>query len=387
MNGKAYIVASRRSALGRLGGLHRSRRLGDLAGPVVAATLQDAKVKPSDVDVLIAGNTSEGGNPARLIALAAGLPDRVAAFTVDRQDASGLDAILLAIREIEAGAAEVAVAGGADAMSTAPWRLARPRLASGTPHVVAPETMALASRASPDLLLEVEAWARTHALTRAKLDAFAVETHTRLDAAYSARLMKSEIVPMKANADEARDESATGPSIDDFEDADPLIEPNGALTPLTTASLHDGASFAVIVSERVWKALGSPQALCRIASTSLGLSPNHASAAAMSVTAALLKSLKPEARPQAPLFELNESSAAEAILFAKELSIAADRFNIRGGALARGHAPAASGAILVTRLFSELIRFGLADAPSHGIASIGASGGQGVAALFEHIAE
>lgn len=383
VNGKAYIVSTRRSALGRLGGLHRSRRLGDLAGPVVAAALQDAKLKPSDVDLLIAGNTTEGGNPARLIALAGGLPDRVAAFTVDRQDASGLDAILLGVREVEAGAAEIVIAGGADAMSTAPWRLARPRLASGTPHVVAPESMALASRATPELLEQVEALARENGLTRAKLDAFAVETHTRLDAAYSARLMKSEIVPMKANADEARDETATGPSIDDFEDADPLIEPGGALTPLTTASLHDGASFAVIVSERVWTALGSPPALVRVASASRGMSPNHTSAAALRATEALIGSLPSNARPSAPIFELNESSAAEAIIFAKEFGIAPDRFNIHGGALARGHVPGASGAILVTRLFSDLIRFASDATPRQGIASIGASGGQGVAALFE----
>src|SRR5262249_27937056 len=123
----AYVVAARRSALGRVGGLHKGRRIEELSAPVLAAALRDSGLKPQRVDEVIVGNASEGGNPARLIALAAGLSDDVPAVTIDRQCGSGLDAILGAIRAIAAGDAEVIVAGGAEALSTAPWRIAKPR--------------------------------------------------------------------------------------------------------------------------------------------------------------------------------------------------------------------------------------------------------------------
>ena len=108
---KAYIVAARRSALGRIGGLHRSRRLQDLAAPVVIAALADARISPEEVDEVVIGNASHGGNPARLIALTAGLPLTTPAITIDRQCGSGLDAILHAARCIAAGEARIIVAG------------------------------------------------------------------------------------------------------------------------------------------------------------------------------------------------------------------------------------------------------------------------------------
>ena len=135
----AYIIAARRTALGRIGGLHRNRRIAELAAPVVRAALEDCGLAPERVDELIAGNATEGGNPARLIALAAGLSDTAAAATIDRQCASGLDAILAAIRAIGAGEADVIVAGGGEAISTAPWRIAKPKSLYQLPHFMALE--------------------------------------------------------------------------------------------------------------------------------------------------------------------------------------------------------------------------------------------------------
>ena len=123
----AYIVAARRSALGRVGGLHRNRRVEDLAAPVIAAALADARIEPAEVDEVVIGNASQGGNPARLIALAAGLPLSAPALTIDRQCGSGLDAILHAVRAIDHGEAEIVVAGGVESLSTAPWRIAKPK--------------------------------------------------------------------------------------------------------------------------------------------------------------------------------------------------------------------------------------------------------------------
>jgi len=115
-----YIIAARRTAIGRIGGLHRLRRVEDLAAPVVEAVLKDTGVEASEVDEIIVGNCTAGDNPARLIALASGLPVTAMATTIDQQCASGLEAILAAARRIAAGEAEIVVAGGVESLSTAP---------------------------------------------------------------------------------------------------------------------------------------------------------------------------------------------------------------------------------------------------------------------------
>ena len=98
--GAAYIVAARRTAIGRVGGLHRNRRVEELAVPVVQSVLADACIAPDQIDGIIIGNATQGGNPARLIALAAGLPERASAQTIDRQCASGLEAILADLQHL-----------------------------------------------------------------------------------------------------------------------------------------------------------------------------------------------------------------------------------------------------------------------------------------------
>jgi acetyl-CoA C-acetyltransferase len=135
----AYIVAARRTALGRVGGLHRNRRVEDLAAPIVLAVLKDAGLAAERVDEVIVGNCAAGGNPARLIALSAGLPEATPATTIDQQCGSGLEAILAAIRQIGTGEAEIVVAGGAESLSTAPWRIAKPKSLYQTPHFIGME--------------------------------------------------------------------------------------------------------------------------------------------------------------------------------------------------------------------------------------------------------
>lgn len=124
---KVYIVAARRSAIGRIGGLHRRRRLEELTSPIITKALEDARIAHGEVDDVILGNATAGGNPARLVALTSGLPDATPALTVDRQCASGLEAIVQAQHLIASGAARIVVAGGMESLSTAPWRVARPR--------------------------------------------------------------------------------------------------------------------------------------------------------------------------------------------------------------------------------------------------------------------
>lgn len=381
----AYIVAARRSALGRVGGLHRQRRLEDLAAPVIAAVLEDAGLSADRVDEFVVGNTTHGGNPARLLALAAGLPETVPALTIDRQCSSGLDAILHAIRTIASGDADVVVAGGVESLSTAPWRIARPRSLYQTPHFIVPEGPAEPGQDLGQVWMPSERLARRLSLSRMAQDAFAFKSHLKAEQARQDRRFVGEIVPLRANAEEARDQSANNPSLEDFEQEEPFEPPSGTVTPANISVPHDGAAMVVVVSEHIWSELGRPPALRLVNAAARGVLPEEEAEAPIAAMQRLLTRLNGFDRSAIHAIEISESSAAQAIAVASELGFDQDLVNPRGGALVRGHASAASGAILVVRLFTDLVRAKKAPRTGFGAAAQGALGGLGLAAMFEAV--
>jgi acetyl-CoA C-acetyltransferase len=175
----AYIVAARRTAIGRVGGLHKSRRIEELCAPLVGVALQDSGLEPARVDELIVGNATQGGNPARLIALAAGLPETMPAASIDRQCGSGLDAILAAARAIKLGDAQAIIAGGAEAISMAPWRVAKPRSLQQLPRFLGYEPGAGEERDVPAHVESAEVLAARLGIGRAEQDAYALGLTSR----------------------------------------------------------------------------------------------------------------------------------------------------------------------------------------------------------------
>ncbi|MGD9670561.1 MAG: acetyl-CoA C-acyltransferase [Hyphomicrobiaceae bacterium] len=383
----AYIVAARRSALGRVGGLHRTRRIDSLAAPVIAAALADAQLCPTEVEEIVLGNATEGANPARLVALAAGLAETVPATTIDRQCGSGLEAIVTAHRIVRSGESEIVVAGGADSLSTAPWRIMRPRSLYQTPHFMRYEPAMTDSPDEPQPFEASEALARAYGITRAEQDEWALRAHDKAARAREERCFVGEIVPLRANAEEARDESSGGiPDADDIADAVPFLLEGGTLTPANTSAMHDGAAAVVVVSEQVWQRLGRPPALKLRATASLGATPAEEAAAPISATRKLLVRANGALDPHdIGVIELSESSAAQAIAFVRSLDLDPSKINADGGAIVRGHPFGASGAVLVARLFTSLVRRAGAEPSRYGLVSQGAIGGMGLAALFERV--
>lgn len=382
----AYVVAARRSALGRVGGLHRSRRIDALAAPVIAATLADALVSPAEVDDMILGNATEGGNPARLVALAAGLAETVSATTIDRQCGSGLEAILAAHRLIVTGESRIVVAGGAESLSTAPWRIMRPRSLYQTPHFVRYEPAMTDSPDQPQPFEASEALARSYGITRAEQDEWALRDHGRAAQAREQRCFIGEIVPLRVNVEEARDESLGTPDCDDMADAVPFLPDGGTLTPANTSAMHDGSAAAVVVGEEVWQRLGRPAALKLRTTASIGATPAEEAAAPITATRKLLARVNGALdHNDIGIVELSESSAAQAIAFARSLDLDPARINPDGGAIVRGHPFGASGAVLVARLFTRLVRHPAGDPSRYGLVCQGTIGGMGLAALFERV--
>jgi acetyl-CoA C-acetyltransferase len=384
----AYIIAARRSSVGRVGGLHRARRIEDLAAPVLTAALGDTGLGAGDIDLLVVGNATAGGNPARLVSLVSGLPDHVPALTVDRQEASGLEAILAALRAISTGDAEAAVAGGAEALSMAPWRIAKPRSMFQTPRFIGPaddESGALTN----GIVEATNALARRLGISRAQQDHAALAALSRAEAAREARRLTKEIVPLRSKPEEARDELSVALEIEDLEDQPPLAG-DGTATALNTSQLGDGAAFVVAVSDTIYDRLGRPPALRLLASASTGAGADDPMAAPVAAVQRLARRIG-EGTLQAALtrIELAEASAAQAIAIREALGLDDCRLNPEGGQLARGMPMGAAGAILVVRLFTGLVRTDAA-APGKGMGPLGlavtpASGGQALAAVFERV--
>ncbi|MEQ8824396.1 MAG: thiolase family protein [Filomicrobium sp.] len=382
----SYIIAARRTALGRVGGLHRNRRIETLTAPVISAALEDCNIAPERVDEIIVGNATQGGNPARTIALAAGLPECAAAFTIDRQCASGLDAIITACRTIADGEANIVVAGGAEAISTAPWRIAKPKSLYQLPRFMGIEPSMMDESEEPHHFEASEELSQRLNIARDQQDAWALKSHLKAQSAREQKRFVGEIVPLKGNPEEARDQSASSDlDPEDFAAEAPFLPPEGSHTPGNTSAMHDGAAMVVVVSQTVWEELGKPPALRLMAGVSRGVKADNEAGAPMEAMQKLFDRAKDFNPKDIGLVELSETSAAQAIAFSSSLGFADDLINPDGGAVVRGHPLAAAGAVLVVRLFSGMVRNHSESRLKYGACALGAIGGIGVAALFEAV--
>ncbi len=380
--GSAYIVAARRTALGRIGGLHRSRRAADLAAPVITACLKDCGVSPARIGRLIVGNASETGNPARLIGLSSGLPDQMLAETIDLQCASGLAAIVQASRVIAAGDADAVIAGGVEALSMAPWLVAKPSALHHTPRFVSAAALPEQGSDSAAGLEADEALAIRLKISRQQQDDFAMRAHLKAGLAADTRLLSREIVAIKATAEESRDQSAVEPDLDDLQQM-PALLGEGTLSAGNTSAPHDGAAFAVLVSDALWTELGKPPALRLVTSVAHGMALREVAEAPIVALRRLLARAEGLSASDIGAVETSETSAAQAICLRNAFNLSDDVLNWDGGAIARGHPLGAAGAVLVARLFTRMVRNQAADRPRKGVAVLGARGGLAMAALFE----
>ena len=335
----AVIIAAKRSAIVPRGGAFAALEIEDIAAPVIAALL-DGFALPVD-EVICANALGAGGNVARIIALRAGL-GHVAGLTIDRQCTGGLDAILLARALVDSGAARVVVAGGAESYSRAPQRLQ-----GGVPYAQA--RFVPRGWDDPDMAQAADLIAREAGLTRAAQDAYAVASHGRY------RVAAGEVAAVLGMTRDPMAGRVTGALA---ARAQPIV---GTITPANAAAAADGAAFVLVVADDV--AAGGLHIL---------RGANVAGDPARPGLAAGL-ALQAVGGDGADLAEVMEAYAAQAMLCSLGLAQANIGVNIGGGALARGHAIGASGAVLAVRMFYELA------AGQSGVAAIAGAGGIGAA--------
>lgn len=352
----ARLIAARRTAVVPRGGAFARLRIEDLAAPVLLACLADAGLGPDQVDEVILSNAlGAGGNPARRVALAAGLPERVAGLTVDRQCAGGLDAILLARALVASGAAEVVLAGGVESYSRRPLRHATDpdggtaRAYDQSPFTPWPDRDPLMADAA-------EALARRLAIGRDRQEGWAIQSHAKaLTADHSA-----EILPLAGVARDAFPRHLT-PGL--LARAKVVA---GSITAATAAVAADAAAVCLVVSDRVARGHG----LAILGGATVGGNPEEPGLAPLAALERL------GATGPLAMVEVMEAYAVQAIAVVEGAGLDPAIVNPGGGALARGHPIGASGAILAVRLFHALRK-------GRGLATIASAGGIGTALLVE----
>ncbi len=363
----AFIISACRSAVAPRGGALAHLSLPDLAAPVLRGALTRAGLAVEQVDEVICSTAiGPGGNPARSIALAAGLPEHIAGLSIDRQCAGGLDALALAGQMIQSGAADVVVAGGAESYSRQPLRYKT--FADGRP----PEPYRQAPFTpwpdrDPDMTEAAAALAQSLGIDRTAQDAWAVESHAKARA-YPPR--DAEIVPLAGLTQDAFTRRLT-PAL--CQRAKVLA---GDITAANAAVAADAAAFCVVVSERVAASLPTPK-VALLATATKGGRPEEPGLAPLVAIADVLRRGALTAS-DLDLAEIMEAYAVQAIACVTGAGIVPEIVNLGGGALARGHPIGASGAINAVRLWHELVARGAGT----GLAAIAAAGGIGSAALM-----
>jgi acetyl-CoA acyltransferase len=381
---EAVIVASVRTAVGKAPkGTLRTTRPDDMAATAIRAALaRVAALPPGEVEDVVLGcampEAEQGMNVARQAALLAGVPSSAGAMTVNRFCASGLQAIALASRAIEAGEADVIVAGGTESMSLIPM--------GG--HKIAPNPTLLDTY--PDTYLGMgitaENVARKYGIRREDADRFALESHRKAAAAIDAGRFKDEIVPLTVEVDGKTQAFDTdeGPRRDTdlaaLAKLKPAFATDGIVTAGNSSQMSDGAAASVLVSAGRAKELGLrplarlvAYAVAGVPPEIMGIGPVEAIPRALRQAGLALADID--------LVELNEAFACQALAVIAAAGLDPGRVNVNGGAVALGHPLGCTGAKLTTQVLHEMARRG----SRYGLVTMCVGGGMGAAGVFERL--
>jgi acetyl-CoA C-acetyltransferase len=385
----SVIVAGARTPIGKMSGALASLSAMDLGGLAIKAALERAGVKPEDVDYVFMGQVLQAGQgqiTARQAAVKADIPMTVPATTINKVCLSGLNSIYLADQLINAGEADIVVAGGMESMTNAPYLLpgARAGYRLGDAKVVDAMMFDGLWDAFDDVAMGAgtEGYTRKKPeITRERQDAFAAASHERAAAAIKDGRFVEEIVPVSVaqrkgtvvvETDEGVRPETTAESLAALR---PAFAKDGTITAGNASQISDGGAAVIVASkaaaERLGRSLGEVVGYGQVAGpdTSLLTQPSRATMRALDRAGLMLSDVD--------LFEFNEAFAAVGLAAMDELGLSDQVVNVNGGAIALGHPIGMSGTRLALTLLHELRRRG----GGLGAAALCGGGGQGDALL------
>ncbi|UQX04103.1 thiolase family protein [Streptomyces sp. RerS4] len=389
-----YVVDAVRTPIGKFGGAYAGVRPDDLAAHVVRALVdRTPDLDPTRIDDVVFGDANGAGEDnrdvARMAVLLAGLPVSVAGVTINRLCGSGLEAVIQAARAIALGDASVAIAGGVESMSRAPWVVQKPERAFPAGHQQMWSTTLGWRMTNPRMPAEwtvslgegAELIADKHGISREAQDAFALASHRNAAAAWAGGLYDDEVVPYPG-VDLTRDECIReGSTMEALARLKPAFRTDGSgtVTAGNASPLNDGAAALMLTDEAGLAATGR-EPLARISASAVtGIEPQFFG---LGPVEAVQRALAKAGRDLSELtaFELNEAFAAQALgCLAAWPELDPAVVNPRGGAIAIGHPLGASGARLAGSVAHQLAAAGSGT----GMAALCIGVGQGIALVLE----
>ncbi|MEJ5348421.1 MAG: acetyl-CoA C-acetyltransferase [Desulfosoma sp.] len=389
---QAVIVSAVRTPVGSFGKSLANISAVQLGVVALKEALARVGLSPNQVDEVILGNVlqaAQGQNPARQVAVHAGIPKEVPAFTINKVCASGLKSVILAAQAVALGDAEVVVAGGIENMSAAPYALTQARWGQRMGH-----------GQLLDLMIHDGLWdifngyhmgitaenvAATYGLSREDQDRFALASQTKAEAAIKAGRFQEEIVPIEVPQRKGApvvfdtdEHPRFGTTLEALAKLPPAFKKDGTVTAGNASGINDGAAIILVMSEKKAASMGlTPLGVIRSYASAgvdpalMGTGPIPASRKALEKAGWSVQDLD--------LVEANEAFAAQALAVNKEMGWNPDIVNVNGGAIALGHPIGASGARILTTLLYEMKR----RQARKGLATLCIGGGQGCAVTIE----
>jgi len=396
---RAAVICALRTPIGRFGGALAGVRPDDLAAHVVKAVVEKSGIDPTTIDDVYLGAANQAGednrNVGRMAILLAGLPTSVPGSTVNRLCASGLEAVNIAARMIEANHGDVFIAGGVESMSRAPYVLGKPDAAYARNQEMHDTSIGwrfvnpkLAELHHPYAMGETaENVARKHQISREDQDRFALSSQRKWATANEQELFEAEIVPVaipQRKGDPILFKTDEHPRPDTTLEKLAKLKPvfakddQGTVTAGNSSGINDGAAALLLVEESRARSMGfeplayvGPSAPAGVDPAYMGIGPVPAIRRALERARLSLSDIG--------RVELNEAFAAQSVACARELDIPEEKLNPQGGAIAIGHPLGCSGARLATTLVHQMVR----TSTTHGVASLCVGVGQGLATTFE----
>jgi acetyl-CoA C-acetyltransferase len=390
---EVVILSGARTAVGRFGGIFRDVLANQLAIPVVEAVIAAAGVNKEDIGDVILGNCiqrSDEPNLARVVGLKAGIPFTTPAYTLTRQCASGMQAVASAAMGIMCGQYDVALAGGAESMSSGPYVLKTARwgqrLQSGEMTDAVWETL---YDPVPGMMMgeTAEVLAEEFGITREDQDELALTSNRRASAAREDGTFAQEIVPIilpQKKGDPKTLDRDEHPRADASMEAlgklPPIFKKGGTVTAGNASGMNDGAAMLVIAAAD-WADKKGLKPIARfVDSTVAGVEPERMGFGPVPAIRNLM-ARNNMTLADIDLFELNEAFAAQYIACERALGLDREITNVHGSGVALGHPVGCTGARIIVTLVNELRR---RDA-KRGVASLCVGGGMGIASLIETV--
>ncbi|MBS1745063.1 MAG: acetyl-CoA C-acyltransferase [Bacteroidetes bacterium] len=392
-----YIIDAVRTPVGKYGGRLSSIRPDDLLAHVITALINRNAIDPSEIEDVIAGDANQAGednrNVARMAALIAGLPVKVAGCTVNRLCASGLDAIMHAARAIICGEGMLYIAGGVESMTRAPFVMAK----TGSPWNRKPEiydstigwrftNKALAQTYFPFSMGETaENVAKQFNISREQQDEFALASQLKYFSALEQDKWENEIVAVEMIHDKlitwfSQDEHPRHTSLEKLAALKPAFAKDGTVTAGNASGINDGAAALLLASEEAVKIFNltplakiKSMAVAGVDPAIMGIGPVPATQKALIRAGLQVADLD--------LIELNEAFAAQSIACINELELDTNKINVNGGSIAIGHPLGCSGARISATLLHEMKK----RDSKYGLATMCVGVGQGAAIIYEGV--